>query len=130
MAPTLVFTLSIRVLHSGSCSSVMLAGASSRGALGNRRAAASRRRVNHGSGGGVWEKSTRRKPYLRPPARHFLPKSRKFLPRNVVNSADLGDRTGRFSGRGNPSNAFCNDLRRRVVGGCSASDISNPALSC
>src|SRR5258706_9168583 len=87
MAPTLVFTLSIRVLHSGLCSSVMLAGLLSRVALGNRCAAAARRHVNHGSGGGMWEKSTRHKPYWRPPAGHFLPKARKFLPRSVVNFA-------------------------------------------
>src|SRR5882724_4880757 len=87
MAPTLVFTLSMRVLRSGLCSSVMLAGLLSRVALGNRRAAAVRPRVNHGSGGGMWEKSTRQKPYWRPPTGHFLPKDRKFLPRIVVNFA-------------------------------------------
>src|SRR6266480_3672166 len=65
----------------------MLAGYSSRSALGNRRAAEARRRVNHAYGEGRWESSNRQKPYRRLGAGHFLPSCGSSCREDVVNFA-------------------------------------------
>ena len=65
----------------------MLAGNSSRGALGNRRAAETRRRVNHAFGEGRRESSTRQKPYWRLGTGHFLPGCGNSCRPDMVNFA-------------------------------------------
>jgi hypothetical protein len=65
----------------------MLAGYSSREALGNRHAAKARARVNHAFGEGKRENSTRQKPYRRLGAGHFLPSCGSSCRQDVVNFA-------------------------------------------